>query len=59
VLDDIDGCAELLDIVGSDDTRWDHFALLLSPVGIHRLLEGSGVVREDDTVGQRQCKTFA
>ena len=59
ILEDSDGSAELLNVAGLHDARWDRFTLLLGPVGIYRLVEGDGVVWKDDAVGQCQCEAFA
>ena len=54
-----DDPAELLNAVGLDNVYWDCFAFLLGLVGIHRLLEGRDVVRENDAVEQCRCEVFA
>ena len=59
VFEESDGRAELLNVMGSDDAGWDDFALLLSPIGIRRLLEGGGVLWEDDAAGERRCEALA
>ena len=58
-LEDGDSRAELLNVARPDDACWDDFALLLSPVRIHRLLKCSGIVREDDTIGEHRGELFA
>ena len=52
-LEDCDGRAELLDVARPDDACWDDFALLLRPVRAPRLPKCSGVVREDDIIGEQ------
>ena len=50
VLENSDCGAKLLNVAGPNDACWDNFALLLGPVGVHRLLEGGSIVWEDDAV---------
>jgi hypothetical protein len=40
VVEDRDRRRELMNVAEPNDACWNHFRLLLSPVGIHRLFEG-------------------